>query len=151
MRYYLTDGIYPFWPVFIKGVPISQQEKHQFFSMKQASVRKDVECAFGLLKKKFNILAIPSRSYSQLTFGLIMRAYIILHNMIIDNERDDGYVNNYYDVTFIIAPPVNYEAPASLTGILQREAYLTSGFIFLNLQSNLIEHVWNSSLMYISI
>jgi hypothetical protein len=58
MWYYLTDGIYPSWPVFIKGVPVPQQEKHQFFIMKQASVRKDVECAFGLLKKRFNIHVI---------------------------------------------------------------------------------------------
>jgi hypothetical protein len=59
MRYYLADGIYPSWPVFVKDVLVPQQEKHRFFSMKQASVRKDVECAFGLLKKRFNILAIP--------------------------------------------------------------------------------------------
>jgi hypothetical protein len=47
MRYYLTCGIYPSWPVFIKCVTVPQQEKHRFFSMKQASVRKDMECAFG--------------------------------------------------------------------------------------------------------
>jgi hypothetical protein len=59
--------------------------------MKQVSVRKDVECTFNLLKKRFNILAISDRSYSQRTLDLIMRAYIILHNMIIDDERDSGY------------------------------------------------------------
>jgi hypothetical protein len=56
--------------------------------MKQESERKNVECAFGLLKKRFNILVIPNRSYSQRTLDLIMRAYIILHYMIIDDERD---------------------------------------------------------------
>jgi hypothetical protein len=50
--------------VFVKGVPIPQQEKHRFFSINQASVRKDVECAFSLLKKSFNILAISGQSYS---------------------------------------------------------------------------------------
>jgi hypothetical protein len=104
--------------------------------MKEASVRKDVECAFCLLKKRFNILAIPSRSYSQRTLDLIMLACIILHNKIIDDKRDDGYDDNYHTIT--------YEAPASLTTILQREAHLTSGLMFLNLQSNLIEHVWNN-------
>jgi hypothetical protein len=62
MGYYLTDGIYPSWPVFVKGVPISQQEKYRFFSMKQASMKKDVKCTFDPLKKRFNILVIPDRS-----------------------------------------------------------------------------------------
>jgi hypothetical protein len=61
--------------------------------------------------------------------------------MIIDDERDDGYDDNYHIVTSIVAPPINYEAPDSLTTILQRKAHLTSGLMFLNLQSDLIEHV----------
>jgi hypothetical protein len=99
-------------------------------------VRKDVECAFNLLKKRFNVLAILDRSYSQCILDLIMRACIILHNMIIDD-----YNNNYHTITFVIAPPVTYEAPASLTTILQREGHLTSGLMLSNIQSDLIEHV----------
>jgi hypothetical protein len=141
MIYYLADGIYPSWLVFVKGDPVPQQEKHRFFSMKQVSVRKDVECAFGLLKKRFNILASPDRSYSQRTIDLIMHGCIILYNMITDDERDGGYVDNSHTITSIVAPPVTYEASASLTIILQRETHLTSELIFLNLQSDLIEHV----------
>jgi hypothetical protein len=111
--------------------------------MKQASVRKDVECAFSLLKKRFNILAIPGWSYSQRVLNLIKCACIILHNMIIDDERDGGYDDNYHTVTSDIAPPITYEAPASLTTILQREAHSTSRMMFSNLQSDLIEHLWN--------
>jgi hypothetical protein len=111
MRYYLADGIYPTCPVFMKDAPVPQQMNHRFFSMKQASVRKDVECAFSLLKKKFNILVIPGWSYSQRTLGLIMRACIILYNMIIDDERDDDYEKNYHTVTSIVASSVTYEAP----------------------------------------
>jgi hypothetical protein len=102
-----------------------------------------MECVFSLLKKRFNILVIHDRSYSQRTLDLIMRAYIILHNMIIDDERDGGYDDKYHAVTSIIAPPVTYETLTSLTTILQRETYLTSELMFLNLQSDLIEHVWN--------
>jgi hypothetical protein len=47
MGYYLIDGIYPFCAVFIKGVLVPRQEKYRFFSIKQESVRKDVECAFN--------------------------------------------------------------------------------------------------------
>jgi hypothetical protein len=102
-----------------------------------------MECAFEQLKKTFNILAIPDRSYSQCTLDLIIRACIILHNMIIDDERDDGYDDSYHTITSIVAPPVTCEMPASLTTILQREAHLTSRLMFLNIQSNLIEHGWN--------
>jgi hypothetical protein len=72
-----------------------------------------------------------------------MRAYIILHNMIIDDERDGGYDDNYHTVTSVVAPSVTYEASASLTTIFQIEAHLTSELMFSNLQSDLIEHVWN--------
>jgi hypothetical protein len=139
MGYYLVDGIYPIWMVFMKGVSIPQQEKHQFFSIKQSSVRKYVECAFDLLKKKFKV--IPGWSYSQRTLRLIMRACIILHNMIIDDERDGGYKENYHTVIYVIAPPITYEEPASLTTIIQRVVHLTSRLMFSNLQSDLIEHV----------
>jgi hypothetical protein len=111
--------------------------------MKQTSVREDVECAFGLLKKRFNILVISDWSYSQRILDLIMCAYNILHNMIIDNERDDGYDDNYHTATSITTPPVTYKTPASLTTILQRETHLTSELMFSNIQSDLIEHVWN--------
>jgi hypothetical protein len=114
---------------------------------------KDVECAFGLLKKRLNILVIYDWSYSQHTLGLIMRAYIILHNMIIDDERDICYNENCHIVTFIVTPPVNYEAPISLISILQRETHLTFVLIFSNLQSNLSSMCETSStrLMYLFI
>jgi hypothetical protein len=125
----------------MKGVYVPQQEKHQFFSVKQLTLRKDMGCASGLLKKRFNILAISDQFYSHHTFELIMRACTILHNMIIDDERDGDYDEDYYIIIFIIAPLINYESPASLTRIIQRETHLTSGLKFLNLQSDLIEHV----------
>jgi hypothetical protein len=57
--YYLINVIYPSWSVLMKGVPLPEQEKHKIFSTKQSTLRKDVKCAFGLLKKRFNILVIP--------------------------------------------------------------------------------------------
>jgi hypothetical protein len=73
-----------------------------------------------------------------------MHACTILHNTIINEKRDSCYDDNYHTVTSVVAPPVTYKVPASLITILQREAHLTSGLIFLNLQSNLIKHfyVW---------
>jgi hypothetical protein len=47
MGYYLSDGIYHSWPVFIKSISLPQSEKHQLLTNAQAAWRKDVECAFG--------------------------------------------------------------------------------------------------------
>jgi hypothetical protein len=93
--------------------------------MKQSSVRKDVKCAFGLLKVQHTSHPCPIllSAHSR----LIMRACIILHNMIIDDERDDSYDDNYHTVASIVTPPVIYEALASLITILQRKTYLISG------------------------
>jgi hypothetical protein len=102
-----------------------------------------MECAFSLLKKRFNIIAISYRPYSQRILDLIMCACIILHNMIIEDERDGGYDDNYHTVTFVVALPIIYEAPTSLTIIFQRETHLTSRLMILNLQSDLIEHACN--------
>jgi hypothetical protein len=93
---------------------------------------KDVECAFGLLKKRFNILAIPGWFYFQCTLGLT-----------IDDECDNSFNENYHTTTSVLAPPINYETSTSLTSILYRETELTSGLMFSHLQSHLIEYVWN--------
>jgi hypothetical protein len=58
-------------------------------------------------------------------------------------DGDGGYDDNYHTVISVVTPPVTYETPASLIIILQRETHLTYGLMFLNLQSDLIEHVWN--------
>jgi hypothetical protein len=104
-------------------------------------MRKDVECDFNLLKKRFNILVISDRSYSQYILDLIMHTCIILHNMIIDDERDNGYDDNYHTVTSVVVSSVTYGALTSLIIILQSETHLTSRLMFFNLQSDLIKHV----------
>jgi hypothetical protein len=52
--YYLTDGIYPQWSVLIKSIsnPPTDDHKRQLYKRKHEAARKDVERAFGVLKKK---------------------------------------------------------------------------------------------------
>jgi hypothetical protein len=106
---------YTLCKVKAKGVRLPQAEKRMFFSEKQASFQKDVECASGLLKKRFNIPTITRWSYSHGTLDLIMCASIILHNMIIDDERGSSFDKNYHTVPNIVVPPVNYNASASFS------------------------------------
>ncbi|XP_024013926.1 uncharacterized protein LOC112088011 [Eutrema salsugineum] len=90
MGYYLTDGIYPKWAAFIPTIPLPQDDKASLFATTQESARKDVERAFGVLQARFAIVRNPALFWDKEKIGNIMRASIILHNMIVQNERD-GY------------------------------------------------------------
>nr|XP_043635130.1 uncharacterized protein LOC122606231 [Erigeron canadensis] len=48
--YYLADGIYPEWSMFVKSFSCPQDEKRKKFKKYQESARKDVERAFGVLR-----------------------------------------------------------------------------------------------------
>nr|GEV39941.1 hypothetical protein [Tanacetum cinerariifolium] len=52
--YYLVDGIYPKLATLVKMIPEPADDDHKriLFKKKQESTRKDVERAFGVLKKK---------------------------------------------------------------------------------------------------
>ncbi|XP_010424263.1 PREDICTED: putative nuclease HARBI1 [Camelina sativa] len=90
LAYYLTDGIYPKWATFIQSIKLPQDPKASFFATCQEAVRKDVERAFGVLQARFAIVKNPALVHNKETIGKIMRACIILHNMIVEDERD-GY------------------------------------------------------------
>ncbi|XP_010451609.1 PREDICTED: uncharacterized protein LOC104733755 [Camelina sativa] len=95
LAYYLTDGIYPDWATFIQSSQIPQDPKASLFATYQEAVRKDVKHAFGVLQARFAIVKNPALMLNKVKIGNIMRACIILHNMIVEGERD-GYTQ--YDM-----------------------------------------------------
>ncbi|XP_024171900.1 uncharacterized protein LOC112177891 [Rosa chinensis] len=87
--YYLVDGIYPKWGSFMKAIrnPITPEQAH--FTKMQESYRKDVERAFGILQAHFAIVRGPARGWDREDLQYIMMTCIILHNMIVDDEREE--------------------------------------------------------------
>ncbi|XP_033133382.1 uncharacterized protein LOC117127360 [Brassica rapa] len=61
--------------------------KAEKFAEKQESARKDVERAFGVLQSRFAIVKNPALQWDKEKIGKIMRTCVILHNMIVENER----------------------------------------------------------------
>ncbi|GJZ05353.1 ALP1-like protein [Tanacetum coccineum] len=55
--YYLTDRIYPQWHVLIKSIknPGANDHKRILYKTKHEAARKDVEQAFGVLKKEWKL------------------------------------------------------------------------------------------------
>uniref|UniRef100_A0A0D3EEG2 DDE Tnp4 domain-containing protein n=2 Tax=Brassica TaxID=3705 RepID=A0A0D3EEG2_BRAOL len=97
MAYYLTtDCIYQKWATFIQSIPIPQGPKAVLFAQRQEAVRKDVNRAFGVLQARFAIVKNPAPFWDKVKIGKIMRACIILHNMIVE-DKQDGYTQ--FDVS----------------------------------------------------
>ncbi|XP_062112550.1 uncharacterized protein LOC133823721 [Humulus lupulus] len=145
--YYLADGIYPEWGTFVKTIPLPQGEKIKLFAQCQEAVRKDVERAFGLLQSRFAIVRGPAHFWQRDVLKDIMYACIILHNIIIEDERDayESLVDFNYDDGPTDTPTVEVlHGPISdFPTMLQRNAEIRDRNIHRNLQADLVEHIWS--------
>ncbi|XP_057739831.1 uncharacterized protein LOC130956911 [Arachis stenosperma] len=148
MGYYLADGIYPEWATFVKSISKPQGEKRKLFAQYQEGQRKDVERAFGVLQARFAIIRGPARFWEKKKLANIMRACIILHNMIVEDERDT-YAGNfaqgleYDDVeNGLSQPQLGEEDFAPYHQYLQRNAQLRNRQQHRQLKEDLIEHIW---------
>jgi hypothetical protein len=88
MGYYLADGIYLPRATFIKTIHAPQGNKRKNFAAAQELARKDVERTFGVFRARFAIVCGPARLHKHEMLKEIMMACIILHNMIVEDERD---------------------------------------------------------------
>lgn len=144
--YYLADGIYPDWAVFVKSIRAPQSAEHKLYSEHQEGERKDVECAFGILQSRFCILRRPARLYDQGDLENIMLACIILHNMIIEDEKDiedDSFDLNEEGTTSTVqASTIAHGYDPVMEEVIQRSAEIRDREAHRQLQSDLIDHIW---------
>uniref|UniRef100_A0A0D3BP26 DDE Tnp4 domain-containing protein n=1 Tax=Brassica oleracea var. oleracea TaxID=109376 RepID=A0A0D3BP26_BRAOL len=123
--------------------------KAVLFAQHQEAVRKDVERAFGVLQARFAIVKNPALFWDKVKIGKIMRACIILHNMIVEDERD-GYSqfdlsdfqhgedngSSHVDLTYSTDIPTNI---ANMMGVRTR---LRDRQMHEQVKGDLVEHVW---------
>ncbi|WVZ62358.1 hypothetical protein U9M48_012116 [Paspalum notatum var. saurae] len=143
MGYYLADKIYPNWATLVKTVSTPASMKHKIFATLQESCRKDVERAFGVLQSKFKIIHNAAMMWSPKKLNAIMRACVILHNMVIENERDI-YQNPKDTSGFegVDDPPVshNRDVPA-IDKLIDSYNCIKNKETSNRLQQDLIEHL----------
>ncbi|KAF8400429.1 hypothetical protein HHK36_013727 [Tetracentron sinense] len=82
----------------------------------QKSARNDVELAFGVLQARFVIVRGPTRFWKCETLKDIMKACIIIHNMIVEDERDFNGAKdfNYDAIDESPHAPVSHERTTEL-------------------------------------
>ena len=141
MGYYLADGIYPNWSTFVKTIPMPLGEKRKYFAKKQESARKDVERAFGVLQSRFAIVRGPVRYWDEETLANIMKACIIMHNMIIEDEGA-MYVGVDHESESSSSISVSHDETPELHDFLQSHNRIRDRAMTSKLQADLIEHLW---------
>ena len=82
----LCDGGYHGWPCL--ACPFQQQPAGPIgnWSTSVESTRKDIECAFGILKKRFLILKNPIRQQIKHNIERMFLTCSVLHNMTMEEE-----------------------------------------------------------------
>lgn len=152
--YYLTDGIYPEWRIFIQSIQDSTNRKDKHFSSAQEAIRKSVERVFGVLFKRFKLLFVACEYWSVDKMKSIATTAVILHNMIVEARRSsytsDGTAgrSRYFDedeesneIDFIHCSPGS-------TALFENSNITISDDIKIrgmhrDLKKALVEHQWN--------
>jgi hypothetical protein len=145
--YYLADSIYPEWAAFMKSILVPQTEKHKVFAEHQEGARKDVERAFGVLQSRFSVVRRPARLWKHKSVGRIMLACVILHNMIVEDEKEDATIqinlNESPGASIVLPPEVNVGGNLCVKDVLRRKAALHSRPQHIQLKNDLIEHIYH--------
>nr|XP_017228190.1 PREDICTED: putative nuclease HARBI1 [Daucus carota subsp. sativus] len=143
MGYYLADGIYPPYPTFVKTISAPQGNKRKHFAQMQESARKDVERAFGVLQARFAIVRGPARFWDIETLKYIMLACIVMHNMIIEDERDMQNIDYDYE-TYDETPSIQIsrERTSTIEEFMQFHHRIRDKNAHIQLQNDLVEHLW---------
>jgi Plant transposon protein len=92
--YLLTDNGYARWRIMQCPIKSSTNMNELKWSTRLESVRKDVECTFGILKGRFQILRSRILFHSQKKVDNIFVSACILHNM---NLRGDNLDTRWKD------------------------------------------------------
>ncbi|GKB46414.1 ALP1-like protein isoform X1 [Tanacetum coccineum] len=138
--YYLADGIYPQWATFVKSFTVANDAKHAYFKRRQEGARKDVERAFGVLQGRWGIIQQPARAYEVNTIRRIMYSCIIMHNMILKDQKmrvfdwNDNYANPSRNMQRTWVERCETQRRKNKE-IRDRETHQS-------LQRNLMEHIW---------
>ncbi|XP_023644414.1 putative nuclease HARBI1 [Capsella rubella] len=149
LAYYLTDGIYPKWATFIQSIRLPQGMKNSLFSKKQEAVRKDVERAFGVLQARFAVIKNPSSLWDKNKMANVMKACIILHNMIVEDERHTYNLRNASE--FQHGEDVDQTYTVGTAGVgsnigttITRRTRVRDKQAHEQLKGDLIEHIWST-------
>ena len=98
--YYLTDLIYPTYPIFARPISTPQSSSEHRYTKEQESTRKDVERLFGVVQSRFCMVRSGAYRFEGMAIEDIKRCILVcflIHNMIVSDaaEYDWGYDDRF--------------------------------------------------------
>ena len=117
----------------------SQDQIETIFAKAQEAARKDIERAFGALQARFAIVRGPARFWDKKTLVNIMTCCVILHNMIIEDERGLRLPCFYDNVGTRVRPERN---PDRIQAFLQTHREIEDSRTHNQLVEDLLQHHW---------
>ncbi|GKE23703.1 ALP1-like protein isoform X1 [Tanacetum coccineum] len=135
--YYLADEIYPQWSTFVKAFSIARDPKTIKFKRVQESARR----AFGVLQGRWGIIQQPARAYHINTIKRIMHCCMILHNMILEDQKFD--ISEYSHM--YVPPKSNIQRTwvERCERQRRRNKELWDRRVHEDLRHDIVEHLWN--------
>ncbi|CAM9530440.1 unnamed protein product [Discosporangium mesarthrocarpum] len=80
--YLIVDGGYHKWKCLLLPHKASRTKDQLMWSKRLESVRKDVECCFGILLSRFRILKLLLEFRSEERINCMLYSCCVLHNML---------------------------------------------------------------------
>ena len=116
------------------------------YALNQEGCRKDIERAFGVLQSRFNIVRHPSQLWKRKSIERIMKACVILHNMIVKDEKEMVKfpidLNDQGGSSIALPLEVQRDGGLIFSEILRRRAEIHHQPTHKQLKKDLIEHIW---------
>ena len=122
-------------------------QKDKLYAKEQESARKDVQYAFGILQSRFHIVQRPSRLWKWDDVVNIMQACVILHNMIVEDEKELVRVpldlNENPNASITLPPEVGTSTTTNpvVANVLRRNSAIRARSTHVKLWEDLVEHI----------
>ncbi|XP_047947137.1 uncharacterized protein LOC125193396 [Salvia hispanica] len=145
MGYYLADGIHPRCPVFLKTITCPIGRGKSCLRQSRSPRGRIWSGHLGVLQSRWAIVKGPVRFWYKDVIADVMYACIIMHNMIVEQER--GHVTNWVDdeagsSSSTATSPVTRGLPTGFGAVLQRQASMRNQQDHTQLMTDMIEEVW---------
>ena len=106
------------------------------------SARKDVEHAFGVLQSRWGTLRYPARTWSTKKLSEVMTACVIMHNMIVKDERPERIYDQGFQFQGDNVVPEHAGGAATFAQFTQFHNQKRDWETHIRLQDDLVEHMW---------